>query len=90
MFRKKRTLYALALTPAEKKLMTQAMLPKIPIHSFRHSHITNLIAAGYSPADIAKRVGHENVYITMHYSHAFKNVDNDIANSLDAQMEVLE
>ena len=73
-----------------RKGTAKAGLPKIPIHSFRHSHITNLIAAGYSPADIAKRVGHENVYITMHYSHAFKNVDNDIANSLDEQMEVLE
>ena len=68
----------------------KAGLPRIPIHSFRHSHITNLIAAGYSPADIAKRVGHESIYITLHYSHAFKSVDNDIANSLDEQMGVLE
>lgn len=73
-----------------KRGADKASLPRIPIHSFRHSHITNLISAGYSPADIAKRVGHESIYITLHYSHAFKSVDNDIANSLDEQMEVLE
>lgn len=67
-----------------------AGLDPITIHCFRHSHITNLIAAGYSPADIAKRVGHESIYITLHYSHAFKNVDNDIANSLDQHMEVFK
>lgn len=65
-------------------------LNPITIHCFRHSHITNLIADGYSPSDIAKRVGHESIYITLHYSHAFKNVENDIAKSLDAQMEGIE
>lgn len=44
-----------------------AGLDPITIHCFRHSHITNLIAAGYSPVDIAKRVGHESIYITLHY-----------------------
>ena len=67
-----------------------AELDPITIHCFRHSHITNLIAAGYSPADIAKRVGHESIYITLHYSHAFKNVETDIANSLDKHMEVFK
>ena len=65
-----------------------AGLDPITIHCFRHSHITNLIAAGFSPVDIAKRVGHESIYITLHYSHAFKNVENDIAKALDSQMEV--
>jgi len=67
-----------------------AGLPKIAIHCFRHSHITNLIAEGYSPVDIAKRVGHESIYITLNYSHAFKNVDGDIADSLDKIMEGME
>lgn len=66
-----------------------AELDPITIHCFRHSHITNLIAAGYSPVDIAKRVGHESIYITLHYSHAFKNVENDIADNLDRMMEGL-
>ena len=67
----------------------KAGLDHITVHCFRHSHITNLISAGYSPADIAKRVGHESIYITLHYSHAFKNVESDIADSLDRFMEVL-
>ena len=65
-------------------------LSPITIHCFRHSHITNLIAAGYSPVDIANRVGHESIYITLHYSHAFKNVENSIAESLDQIMEEIE
>ena len=65
-------------------------LSPITIHCFRHSHITNLIAAGYSPVDIANRVGHESIYITLHYSHAFKNVENSIAESLDQIMEDIE
>jgi len=40
--------------------------------------------------DIAKRVGHESIYITLNYSHAFKNVDSDIADSLDKIMEGME
>lgn len=73
-----------------KKGTKKAKLNPITIHCFRHSHITNLIAAGYSPADIAKRVGHESIYITLHYSHAFKNVEDNIADSLDSIMEGLE
>lgn len=73
-----------------KKGTREAGLPEIAIHCFRHSHITNLIAAGYSPVDIAKRVGHESIYITLHYSHAFKNVDGDIADSLDKIMEGMQ
>jgi len=72
-----------------KKGTKKAKLNPITIHCFRHSHITNLIAAGYSPTDIAKRVGHESIYITLHYSHAFKNVEDDIADSLDNIMEGL-
>ena len=68
----------------------KAGLPPIPVHSFRHSHITNLIAEGYSPVDVAKRVGHESIYITLHYTHAFKDVEDDIANSLDEEMLSLE
>lgn len=67
----------------------KAGLSPITIHCFRHSHITNLIAAGYSPVDIANRVGHESIYITLHYSHAFKNVENDIAESLNRLMEAM-
>lgn len=69
------------------RVTEEASLSPITIHCFRHSHITNLIAAGYSPADIAKRVGHESIYITLHYSHAFKNVESDIADSLDRIMD---
>jgi len=80
------TLTASKLTMVLKKCGDNAGLDHIPIHSMRHSHITNLIAEGYSPVDIAKRVGHESIYITLQYSHAFKDVENNIAESLDKEM----
>ena len=67
----------------------QAGLKPITIHCFRHSHITNLIAAGFSPVDIAKRVGHESIYITLHYSHAFLDIEERMTAQIDNQMEAM-
>ena len=41
-------------------------LPKIRIHDLRHSHITYLQNLAISSMDIASRVGHKNVDMTMH------------------------
>lgn len=41
---------------------------RIRVHDLRHSHISMLIDMGFSPVDIANRVGHENIDITMHYA----------------------
>nr|DAN14990.1 MAG TPA: Integrase [Caudoviricetes sp.] len=39
-------------------------------HSFRHTHATNLIAAGAKPVAVAARLGHADVGITMNlYTH---------------------
>lgn len=73
-----------------RKGIKKTGLKPITIHCFRHSHITNLIAAGFSPVDIAKRVGHESIYITLHYSHAFKDIEDQMTDSIDNQMEVMK
>lgn len=66
-----------------------AGLNPISIHCFRHSHITNLISAGFSPTDIGKRVGHESVYITLHYAHALQEAEDRMADTLDSMMEAM-
>lgn len=55
---------------------------RIRIHDLRHSHVSLLIEMGFSPVDIANRVGHESVKITFRYEHMFPSKDREIANSL--------
>lgn len=44
-------------------------------HEFRHTHVTVLLAEGFSPASVAKRVGHADAHTTLTvYAHA---VDGD-------------
>lgn len=55
---------------------------RIRLHDLRHSHISMLIEMGFSPVDIANRVGHENIDITMHYAHMFPHKQDEIAAKL--------
>lgn len=38
---------------------------KIRIHDTRHSHVSLLIELGFTPKEIAERLGHENVQTTL-------------------------
>jgi len=42
-----------------------------------------LIDMGFSAVDIANRVGHENIDITMHYAHMFPHKQDEIVNKLE-------
>lgn len=57
---------------------------RIRVHDLRHSHISMLIDMGFSPVDIANRVGHENIDITMHYAHMFPKKQVEIAKRLSS------
>ena len=61
-----------------------AGVKRIRIHDLRHSHVSMLIEMGFSAVDIANRVGHENIDITMHYAHMFPHKQNEIAGRLSA------
>jgi integrase len=53
-------------------------LPKVPFHSFRHTHASYLIDAGIDPVEVSRRLGHSSPAITMKvYSHAFRTVRKD-------------
>lgn len=75
------------LRNALEKGTKEAGLTPISLHCFRHSHITNLIFKRFSPSDIAMRVGHESVYITMHYAHAYKGVEDEMAMATEIMMK---
>ncbi len=44
---------------------------RIRIHNLRHSHVAHLIELGFSPVEIADRLGHESMSVTMTYSHLY-------------------
>ncbi len=54
-------------------------LEPIRLHDLRHSHVSHLIHLGVNPVAISKRVGHENVSITLDtYSHLYPDAENEI------------
>ena len=56
---------------------------RIRIHDLRHSSCALLINLGYSPVQIAQRLGHESVTITERYSHLYPSVQQEMAKKLD-------
>lgn len=61
-----------------------AGVKRIRIHDLRHSSCALLIYLGYSPVQIAERLGHESVTITERYSHLYPSVQKDMAKKLDS------
>ena len=60
-----------------------AGVERIRVHDLRHSHVSLLIEMGFTPVDIANRMGHENINITMHYAHMFPSKQIEIASKLN-------
>lgn len=60
-----------------------AKVKRIRVHDLRHSSCALLIHLGYSPIQIADRLGHESVTITERYSHLYPSVQKNMAESLN-------
>lgn len=59
---------------------------KIRIHDLRHSHASLLVELGFSPLEIAQRLGHEKVETTLNtYSHLYPDKQEKLANKLDME-----
>lgn len=58
---------------------------RIRIHDIRHSHVSLLIGMGFSAVDIAGRMGHESIDITLHYAHMFPSAQKDMADKLNME-----
>ncbi len=64
-------------TKAWARVVKAHDLPKVTLHSLRHSHASALISAGMDAVSVSKRLGHANPSITLSvYSHLF-NADGD-------------
>ena len=44
-----------------------------------------LIDMGFSAVDIAGRMGHESIDITLHYAHMFPSAQKDMAEKLNME-----
>lgn len=59
---------------------------RIRVHDLRHSHASMLIELGFSPLEIANRLGHEKVESTLNtYAHLYPNKQTKLAERLDSE-----
>lgn len=59
---------------------------RIKPHSLRHSHCAYLISLDFSPYQISKRLGHNDIQVTMNtYGHLYEEIQSDILNRLDKE-----
>ena len=65
----------------------KAGVKRIRLHDLRHSHVSLLIEMGFSPVDIANRMGHENINITMRYAHMMPSKQVNMAESMTKLLE---
>lgn len=57
---------------------------RIRIHDLRHSHASLLVEMGFSPLEIANRLGHEKIETTLNtYSHLYPDKQEQLADRLD-------
>lgn len=58
-------------------------MKRIRIHDLRHSHVAYLIELGFSPVEIAERMGHESISVTFMYSHLYPSKQKSLADKLN-------
>ena len=72
------------LTTTFSKFIKAHDLPRITIHSLRHTNATLLIANGTAVTTVAKRLGHANASTTTKiYAHAIRSADEAAAETLE-------
>jgi integrase len=66
------------------KTVTVLALPRVTFHALRHTHVSQLIAAGLDVVSVSRRVGHSNPTVTLGlYAHLFGNTDERAAAAVE-------
>ena len=66
--------------------LKESGVKRIRVHDLRHSHASMLIELGFSPLEIANRLGHEKVETTLNtYAHLYPNKQTKLAERLDSE-----
>jgi integrase len=70
------------------KFASNIGMGEITFHALRHTHASQLIAAGVDVATVSKRLGHATPAITLSvYTHMFKQDDGKAAAAINAAMK---
>jgi integrase len=76
-----------SLTTAWQKTIAALKLPKVTLHALRHTHASQLIAAGLDVVTVSRRIGHSNPTVTLGvYAHLFGNTDERAAAAVEAAL----
>ena len=66
------------------KTIARLKLPKVTLHALRHTHVSQLIAAGLDVVSVSRRIGHSNPTVTLTvYAHLFGNTDERAAAAVE-------
>jgi len=73
-----------SMTTAWSKTIARLKLPKVSLHSLRHTHVSQLIAARLDVVTVSRRIGHSNPTVTLAvYAHLFGNADERAASAVE-------
>lgn len=76
-----------ATTREWRRAVAELGLPPVTLHGLRHTHASQLIAAGVDVLTISRRLGHGSPTITLGvYGHLFSNTDDRAAQVIEATM----
>lgn len=71
-----------------RRNMPKTGLERIRFHDLRHSHATQMLAAGVHPKVASERLGHSTIGITLDlYSHVMPGMGADAAEQVDAAIQ---
>jgi len=73
-----------SLTHEWVRIIGKTSLPRIRFHDLRHTHASQMLAAGVHPKIASERLGHSTIGITLDlYSHVLPGMQADAAEQVD-------
>lgn len=63
--------------------VSESGVKRIRLHDLRHSHVAYLIELGFSPVEIAERLGHESISVTYQYAHLYPSKQRSMAERMN-------
>jgi integrase len=73
-----------SLSKEWRRIAKRLKLPTVNLHAFRHTHASQLIAAGMDVLTISRRLGHSSPTVTLGvYAHLFSNTDDEAARIVE-------
>jgi integrase len=79
------------ITQDWKRFTAARGLPRVRLHSLRHSHASALIRSRTDPITVSRRLGHAKPTTTLTlYGHMFDHSDEDAAKAIDAMFKAAD